>query len=330
MSSAKRSRPPSHFAQLVRRLDGAQQRHRRVAFAVALLRKYDDDRGGQLAALIAYWGFFSIFPLLLTFVTILGFVLHGDPSAQRAVLRSALSEYPIIGQELERNIHSLNGSPIALAIGIGGTLFAGLGVTGAIQNAFSEVWAVPRYRRPNFIAWRLRGLAQLAIFGTLLIASTLAAGYVTAQAPSGALATALAVLIAVAANIALFFLSFRVYTPAEIPTRELWPGVIVGALVWQALEHVGGVYVSDVIRHARATSGLFALVIGLLVWLYLGGRVAVIATEINAVRSRRLYPRSLRREQPLAADTRALSERARAEQLTAGERIVVDRHDPGG
>lgn len=329
MSSAEPTAPPSHFARAVRRLDQAQQRHPSVAFALAVLRKYSDDRGGQLAALIAYWGFFSIFPLLLTFVTILGFVLHGDPAAQRSVLHSTLSEYPIIGSELEHNIHTLNGSPLALAIGVVGTLFAGLGVTGAIQNAFSEVWTVPRYRRPNFIAWRLRGLLQLAIFGTLLIASTLAAGYVTAQAPSGALATALAVLIAFAANIALFFLSFRVYTPAEASTRDLWPGVIAGALVWQALEHVGGIYVADVIRHARATSGLFALVIGLLVWLYLGGRVAVLATEINAVRARRLYPRSLRPDQPLDADLRARRERGAVERFSAGERIDKRFERPG-
>jgi YihY family inner membrane protein len=321
MSSAKPTPPPSHFSELTRRLDQAQQRHPRVAFLVAVLRKYEEDRGGQLAALIAYWGFFSIFPLLLTFVTILGFVLHGDPAAQRSVLHSALSEYPIIGSELERNIHTLNGSPIALAIGIAGTLFAGLGVTGAIQNAFSEIWAVPRYRRPNFIAWRLRGLLQLAIFGTLLIASTLAAGFVTAQAPAGALATALAVLIALVANITLFLLSFRVYTPREIPTDKLWPGVLAGAITWQALEHVGGIYVADVIRHARNTSGLFALVIGLLVWLYLGGRVAVIATEINAVRARRLYPRSLRRLQPLQADLRALRERAAVERFSGEQQI---------
>src|ERR1700690_2490912 len=165
----------------LRALDHRQQQSRRLSFVAAVAKKFGDDQAGQLAALIAYYGFFSLFPLLLVFVTTLGFVLQGDPSAQASILHSTLSQFPIIGNQLQSNVHSLKGSAVSLVIGVAGSLFAGLGITGATQNAFNQVWAVPHKHRPNFIKTRLRGLGLLIVLGILAIASTLVAGYVTAS-----------------------------------------------------------------------------------------------------------------------------------------------------
>ena len=280
------------FGEPTRAVDRFQRRHRRLAFVVAVLKKFDDDQGVQLGALIAYYGFFSLFPLLLVFVTILGFVLQGDRGAQESVLHSTLSQFPIIGTQLEQNVHSLKGSGVALAIGLVGTLLAGLGVTGATQNAFNVVWGIPRGKRPNFLRWRLRGLGLLAALGVLSIIATGAAGLVTAQT-TGVVETLVGVLVALAANLLLFFLAFRLLTVREIGTGDLIPGVIVAAVLWQILEHAGGFYVDHVVRHAQATSGLFAFVLGLLTWLYLGGQVTVLAAEVNVVRTRQLWPRKL-------------------------------------
>jgi YihY family inner membrane protein len=286
-------RPPSQFLRTwLRAFDGYQQRSRRLGFVVAVVKRFDEDQGSQMGALIAYYGFFSLFPLLLVFVTLLGFVLDGNPSAQESVLHSTLSQFPIIGTQLQSNIHSLKGSFIALAIGIVGALFAGLGVTGATQSAFNNVWQIPRRRQLGFIAWRLRGLGLLGLLGVLSIISTVAAGYVTAQT-AGMAAVIAGVLVALAANLLLFFTVFRMLTSEEVDTRELLPGVILAAVLWQMLQHVGGFYVDHVVRHAKETSGLFAFVLGLLTWLYLGGQVTVLAAEANVVRTRRLWPRSL-------------------------------------
>jgi YihY family inner membrane protein len=312
----------------LRAIDSFQQRHRGLNFAVAVVKKYGDDEAGQLAALIAYWGFFSLFPLLLVFVTVLGFVLQGNESAQHSVVNSTLSQYPVIGPQLAHNVHSIRGSGLALAIGVVGSLLAGLGVTGAVQNAFSRVWHVPRKDRPNFLSARLQGLWQLAVLGTLVVISTIAAGYVTAQTPAGVLATVSAVLVALAANLLLFGLSFRLFTSADVAMRELWVGVVVGAILWQVLQHVGGIYVDHVVRHAKSTSGLFAFVLGLLVWLYLGSRIAVLAAEVNVVRAWRLWPRSLLPGELLDADRRALSSAAKAEQRVEGEQIDVSFERP--
>jgi membrane protein len=303
-------------------LDRRQQRSPRLSFVAAVLKKFGDDQAGQLAALIAYYGFFSLFPLLLVFVTALGFVLQGNPSAQASILHSTLSQFPIIGNQLQSNVHSLKGSAVSLAIGIAGSLFAGLGITGATQNAFNQVWTVPHRQRPNFIKARLRGLGLLVVLGVLAIVSTVVAGYVTAGG-QGALATIGGVIVALIVNLLLFFTAFRLLTTPAVETRDLVPGVIVAAVIWQVLQHVGVYYVDHVIRHAKETSGLFAFVLGLLAWLYLGGQVTLIAAEINVVRARRLWPRSFFSDPLLEADRRALTSSAEIEERVDAESVDV-------
>lgn len=308
-------------------LDRLQQRTPGVRFVAAVIKKFTDDQAGQLAALIAYYGFFSLFPLLLVFVTVLGFVLQGNPSAQNSVLHSTLSQFPIIGTQLQKNVGSLKGSGTSLAIGLVGSLFAGLGITGATQNAFNQVWYVAHRDRPNFLSARLRGLGLLIVLGILAIASTVAAGFVT-SASHGALAILGGVLVAFAVNLILFFTAFRFLTAAEVNTRELLPGVLVAAVFWQILQHVGGYYVDHVVRHAKETGGLFAFVLGLLAWLYLGAQVTLLAAEINVVRARRLWPRSFFSAPLLEADKRALTSAAEVEERVEEQNVEVDFDGP--
>jgi membrane protein len=318
---------PMSLGDRLRVVDRFQQRHRWLSFLAAVVKKFSDDQASQLAALIAYYGFFSLFPLLLVFVTILGFVLEGNPSAQASVLHSTLSQFPIIGNQLQSNVHSLKGSAIALAIGLVGSLLAGLGITGAAQNAFNQVWYIPHRRRPNFLIWRLRGLGLLLTLGVLSIVSTTAAGYVTAQT-AGAVEVLGGILLALAVNLLLFFTAFRLLTSDEIKTRNLIPGVIVAALLWQVLQHVGGYYVDHVVRHAKQTSGLFAFVLGLLAWLYLGAQVTLLAAEINVVRARRLWPRSFFSDPLLEADRRALTSAAEVQERVDEQNIEVSFDEP--
>jgi membrane protein len=311
----------------LRALDHLQQRSSRLSFPAAVIKKFGDDGAGQLAALIAYYGFVSLFPLLLLLVTVLGFVLEGNPKTQADVVNSTLGQFPIIGQQLQSNIGSLKGSAGGLVIGVLGLLLGGLGIVGATQNAFQQVWHIPRKRRPNFLAWRLRGIGLLAVLGVLLVVSTVAAGYVTAQT-AGAIAVVGGVLLALVVNLLLFFAAFRFLSPEEIPTKDLIPGVIFAAVLWQTLQYIGGYYVAHVVRRAQATSGLFAFVLGLLAWLYLGGQVTLIAAEINVVRARRLWPRSFFSQPLLDADKRALTSSAETEERVQEENVEVNFEGP--
>src|SRR3954467_10822986 len=104
------------FNRRVQRLDRFQQRHRVLAFPFAVRQKFAEDQGGYLAASVTYYAFFSIFPLLLVFVTVLGYALQDDPDLQKRVLDSTFADLPVIGPQLQDNVHSLTGSAWALAL----------------------------------------------------------------------------------------------------------------------------------------------------------------------------------------------------------------------
>jgi membrane protein len=143
-----------------------------TAVPCAVAKKFTDDGASRLAALIAYWSFFSIFPLLLAFASILGFLLDGNPDFQQDVLDSTVAQIPVIGDQLSRDVTSLKGSGLALAIGIAGAVWAGLEVTLAIGRALDELWAVPRLDRPDYVHSRLRGLTILVVIGTANVLTT--------------------------------------------------------------------------------------------------------------------------------------------------------------
>jgi len=136
-------------SRVVDSVDAYQRDHRWLGFPLAVSYKFGDDQGAYLTALITYYGFLSLFPLLLLLVTVLGFVLQGDPDLQARLVDSTLAELPIIGSQLRENVHSLRGSGVGLAVGIVGTLYGCLGAAGATQNAFNRAWAVPRNERPT-------------------------------------------------------------------------------------------------------------------------------------------------------------------------------------
>jgi YihY family inner membrane protein len=303
----------------VRALDRVQHRHKSLAIPFAVLKKFSDDGGGRLAALVAYYGFFSLFPLLLVMTTILGFVLNGNASAQHTVEHSVLGQFPVIGSQIK--LHQLSGSIGALVIGLVVALLGGLGVTGAAQSAFDQVWAVPMKDRPDFIHSRLRGLLLLGSLGVLFIVSTAISGLVTGL--GGPVVKVGGFAVSLIANFALFLAAFRFLTSSTIPTRCLWIGVAFAAVFWEILQVAGGLYVHHVYQHASATSSQFALVIALLVWLHLGAQVTLYAAEINVVLARGLWPRNLIGPPEAAADEETLTALAKVEERHDTEQVDV-------
>ncbi|MGH3264939.1 MAG: YihY/virulence factor BrkB family protein [Trebonia sp.] len=302
-------------------LDRFQQRHRVLAIPIAVIKKFGNDQGGGLAALVAYYAFFSIFPLLMVMTTILGFVLQDNQSAAQSVRSSVLGQLPVIGDQIQ--LHALGGSVIALVLGIATSLFAGLGVTSAAQNALDRVWAVPFKDRPSFIISRLRGLALLALLGALFLISTAASGLVSGGL-GGGLAVPAGYVVSLLLNVALFLIAFRFLTTDTVTTRDLLAGSIVAAILWTLLQGVGGYYVNHVVKSNSNTYGTFALVVGLLVWLHLGAQITLYAAEINAVLKRRLWPRSLFGPPEEPADQRTLTALAKVEERSQEQHVDVE------
>jgi membrane protein len=306
-------------------LDTRQQQTRGLRFVAAVYKKFGDDQAGQLAALIAYYGFVSLFPLLLVLVTVLGFVLQGNPDEQKKILDGALGQFPLVSDQLK--LHSLSGSGVGLAIGVTGALLAGMGIIGATQNAFNRIWQVPFKNRPNFIFARLRGLGMLAILGTLSVVSTTVAGFVGSSS-HGALAVVAGVLVAFMLNLALFMTAFKLLTAVEVSWRRMLPGVIFAAVCWQLLQHLGGYYINHELKHTGPLYGVFALVLGLLAWLYLGAQLTIFAAEINVVKVHGLWPRSYFSDPLLEADRRALTSSAEVEERVEQENVEVSFEEP--
>ena len=304
----------------VHRFDAYQQRTRGLRVGVAVIKKFGDDQASNLAALMAYFGFFSLFPLLLVFVTILGFVFSGDSSAQASIEHSVIAQLPIVGDKIKAG--TLNGSVLAIVIGLITSLLAGLAVTNAAQQALDRVWAVPLKDRPNFLQSRLRGLGLLLFLGVLFIVSTVASGVVSGG--FGGIGSKIAgYVVALLVNGALFFAAFRLMTASQIPTRDLREGVIVASILWTILQSLGGYYVGHEVKSAGNTYGTFALVIALLVWFRLGSQITLYAAELNVVLSRRLYPRSLFGPPTEPADKRALRALAKVEERSDEEHVDV-------
>ncbi|MFI7585536.1 YihY/virulence factor BrkB family protein [Spongisporangium articulatum] len=273
------------------RLDAFQQRHRWLGYPLAVIYKFFDDLGGFLAALITYYGFISIFPLLLLFASVLGFLLQGDAQLQERILDSALRQFPVIGEQLG-DPQGLRGSTTAVVIGGLGSIYGALGVAQAVQNAMNTIWAVPRNRRGNPFVTRGRSVVILLVGGlTVVVTGGLSA--FPALNSWGTTSRVATTVLATSITTAFFVFLFRFATAHPLSRSDVLPGAFAAALVWQLLQSTGAAYVGGVVRRADATNGVFAIVLGLIAWIYLAAVSMLLCAEANVVHVQRLYPRTL-------------------------------------
>ena len=317
---------------VVERVDRFQRSHPRAGLPIAIVYKFVDDQGNYLAALVTYYGFIAIVPLLLLSSTILSFVLQGDPALQQQLLDSAVGQFPVVGAQLSQP-HGISGSGLGLAVGIIGTIYGGMGVAQAAQNAMNTIWRVPRNERPNPLTSRLRSLLLLAIVGLAVLGTTALAALGSTVDLFGSGMKVLIGLLTLLVNTLVFTTAFRVATAREITMRQTVPGAFGAALVWQILQYVGAYYVQHVVAKASDVNGVFALVLGLVAWIYLESVVVVFAAEFNTVRSLRLYPRALLTPftddvELTKADERSYTEQAQAQRAKGFEEIEVRFEQP--
>ncbi|MCA0144335.1 YihY/virulence factor BrkB family protein [Blastococcus sp. LR1] len=318
---------------LTDRLDRLQRRHPVAGFPIAVVYKYVDDSGPFLAALITYYAFVSLFPLLLLSTTILGTVLAGNPELQERLIDSALSQLPVVGDQLGEP-QGLGGGTLGVVVGILGALYGALGVAQAVQHTMNTAWNVPRNNRPNPFLARGRSLLLLATAGVAVIGttalSTLGAG---AAGSLGMLVRALVLVASVLVNALVFTFAFRLATTRRLTVRDVLPGALLAAVLWQLLQTFGVTYVSRVMDSASAVNGVFALVLGLLAFLYLAAVFGVLCVEVNVVRVDKLYPRALLTPftddvDLTPGDRRSYTGKAKAERLKGFETVHVTFDPP--
>ncbi|MCA0435245.1 MAG: YihY/virulence factor BrkB family protein [Austwickia sp.] len=313
----------------IARVDDFQRRHRFLGLPIALIYKYVDDQGAYLAALITYYGFISLFPLLLLLSSVLGFVLENNPELQARIMESAFRQIPVIGDQVQRA--QLRGSGIAVVIGAVGALYGAVGVAQAMQNALNAAWYVPRNSRPNPVLARARSLTLLGLVALFLLVTTFLSQWdaaLRALTDNEQAVGYWTTFASMAVTWVLFQVISRFGTTYRVTIRQALPGSILGVLVWQGLQTAGTGFVARVIAGSSDTNGVFAVVLGLLAWIYLASVSFVVCTELNVVLALKLYPRALLTPMTddvdlTEGDRAAYAGLARAQRLKGFQKVQV-------
>jgi membrane protein len=301
--------------------DGLQRRHGVLGFPYAVVKKYGDDDGGREAALITYYGFLSIFPLLLLGVAILSRVLVTNPDLRERLVTAIVP--PVLQPTVEQALAALPSSTVPLIAGLIGLLFAGTGIAFSAYQTLNNVAGVPRRLRYGFVPRYLRVFVMLATLllgaaavGVLTVAATALPGSPGLERAAAALGTALVVF-------AVLLLGAKLLLARPAPFRAVWPAAALGAVAVTLLLSVGPPLLAGFVGRSGAVYGSFATVAGLFAVLYLISQVLVYAAEVAAVRHARLWPRALDQERPTEADVRAQELLAREQERTPAARVAL-------
>ena len=302
------------------RADDFQQKHKPLAIAIATFKKFSEDQSTGLASQIAFWAFFSIFPLFLVLVTLLGFFLPSG--TKNDVLGNVSQMFPLIDPS---STGSLGGSWWALIIGILTALWSGTGVVRTIQTAFNSVWEVPMKERPKLVEQVGRSVLVLGTLGVGLVITTLISGLVTGTANGlhiGWAGQLLGYVITIALDVGLFVAAYRILTDRDVSVRDVLPGAVFAGVVFWILQQLSSFIISSRLQSAGSTYGTFATVIVILWWFYIQGIVSMLGAQLNVVLKEHLYPRGLVGVPDTEADKRAYD--AYAKEKTFHDNQVVD------
>ena len=262
-----------------------RQRNRTVDFVFSGVDGFVRHKTGRNAALLAHYGFLSVFPLLVVLTTILGFLLEGDSDLRTRIEDSAFANLPFIGEQLAEDPSRLKGNTVVLVVGVLTALWAGTKAFVATQNAMNDIWEIPDPERPNVAKLRGRALLGIGVVGLAQVGSAILTGLISVSGTSW-LSRGLLVLAAVAVNIVVLMAAYRVLTARRLNRRQLLPGAIVAGIAFSILQVIGTTLVQRAITRANPVYGSFATVIALLSWLSLHAMVALVGVEANAALDR--------------------------------------------
>jgi membrane protein len=279
-------------------IDGADRAQRRfppLGFPLGVIYKFFDDQGNYLAAIISYYAFIAIFPLLLLGYSILGLVIQDNDTLREQLIDSALAQFPIIGDQLGQP-EGLQGSTAAIVIGALVALYGALGLGQALQNALNIAWSVPRNSRPNPLLLRLKSLGLLMTAGFAVLALSVLSALSTNTAVLGetiASYTWPIALVTIVTITCVLTVLFRYGTTREHRFWGAVPGALTTALLWFLLQYAGTAYVTNVVTETKGMNQTFAVVLGLMGLIYIAAVMGMIGIEVNVVLNRRLWPRAL-------------------------------------
>jgi len=299
--------------------DQLQRKHGVLGFPYAVVKKYGDDAGGREAALITYYGFLSIFPLLLLGVAVLSRVLASRPDLRERLINAVVPE--ALRSTVEHSLAALPTSTLPLVFGLLGLLYSGTGVVFSVYQTLNHVAAVPHRLRAPFLSRYIRVFVMLATLllgglavGALTVVATALPGQPGIQRAAAVLGSALVIF-------GVLLLAAKLLLVRPAPVRVLWPAAVLGAVVVTLVLTVGAPLLARLVAKAGPVYGSFATVAGMFALLYLVGQGLVYAAEVAAVRYARLWPRAFDLTRPTEADVRALTLLAREQERIPAARV---------
>jgi membrane protein len=276
----------------VQKFDHYQKHSHYLGFSVAVVKKYNEDEAGRHAALLTYYLFSSIFPLLLVLTTLTERLVGQDSHLQTTVISGITNYFPLLGSQLASHVHGLHRNGLALILGLLFIIYGTRGVADAFGKGVRQIWGIPRAEAPHFPKSILKSLSLVIIGGIGFIAASISAG-LAASAGHELIFRALSILVNVVILFGLFAFLINASLPSHVKVRKIWVGAAAATAGLVILQLLGSYLISKELKNLDALYSYFAVALGLLFWLYLQVQVFYYAIEIAVVSSQKLWPQSL-------------------------------------
>lgn len=275
------------------KLDHLQQSHHFVAFPLAVIKRYGDDKAGRQAALVTYYAFLSVFPLLIIFITVLGILATSNPGLEAAISKNVFQLFPDLGNELRSNVHTLRSSGLSLLLQTLVLLYGARGLASILQETFNNLWHVAHEHRPGFWGDNLRSVGMMLSVGLGIILGTTISVGLGSVLHIGFLGSALITLLNLGVTFGLLLAVFRLGTSQRISMGKLVIGAVIATIGMVVVQRLGGYIMSHQLHKLRGAYGSFAVALGLLFWIYLQAQVLLYAIVITIVRTEHDWPKKL-------------------------------------
>lgn len=278
---------------VLRFIDRAQQSHTAISFPIAVIKRYGDEQIGKQAALVTYYAFLSLFPLLMIFITVLGFAISNNPALEAKVSQTVFHLFPALGNDLKSQVRTLRSSGLALALQILVVAYGARGLASILQETFNNIWHVSPEHRPGFWGDHARSFGMMAAVGVGMVAGTTISYVLGSILRLGITGTILLTIVNLAITFGLFVAVFRLGTAGTITTKKLIVGALVATIGTVIIQRLGGVIMQQELPKLQGSYGSFAIALGMLFWIYLQAQVILYALVITVVRIERDWPKKL-------------------------------------
>lgn len=271
------------------KFDLIQSKHPVLAFPIAVIKKYGDDQAGNQAALLTYYGFLALFPLLLVATTILQILAFNNLHFQTDVVNALTGNSSTLGNQLTTHIQSLHRNGLALLVGLLFLLYGARGVASVFRNGSNQVWGITRSHMLGFPNSIIKDITTIVFGGLGLFVAAGITGTVTTYGNSpfwwllSYIADAIVLYL-------VFNVLFNLVLVGKIATKEIHLASLFTAIGLVTMQILGAYILGRVLKNLDALYSTFAVSLGLLFWIYLQSQIVYYSMEIALVKSRKLWP----------------------------------------